>query len=302
MLLHGIFPAMVTPLTVDEEVDVAALRRVTRYCLDNGVHGIVVIGTTGEFPAMTDKMRAVAIETVLDEVRGRVPVVAGCGDSSTKKTMAQVAAAAQAGVDAVLVAVPYYYPLDQAAILRHFRAVAEKSVKPVVIYNFPQMTKNPVAPATLQTLAVEYKNVIGVKDSAGDFINLSKYLAVTATRPDFAVMVGNPALGLAAFVHGAKGGIFAGASLAPKLCVDLYEAYSRGDLPAAVALQRQVLQFSEMGGFGSPAAVIKAGLAKLGICGPTASTPLGLRDDPAVLAKIYAWMSRLGLPASGVAK
>lgn len=299
MLLQGIFPAMVTPLTADEEVDVAALRRVTRYCLDGGVHGIVVAGTTGEFPAMTEKMRAVAIETVLDEVRGRVPVVAGCGDSSTKKTLAQVAAAAQTGVDAVLVAVPYYYPLDQAAILRHFRAVAEKSTKPVIVYNFPQMTKNPVAPATLKTLVAEYNNIIGVKDSAGDFINLSKFLVATAARPDFAVMVGNPALGLAAFVHGAKGGIFAGASLAPKLCVDLYETYRKGDLSAAVALQRQVLLFSEMGSFGTPAAVIKAGLARMGICGPTASMPLGLRDDPAVLDKIYAWMGRLGLPATG---
>lgn len=295
MFLQGVFPALVTPLTPEEEVDTAALRRVVRYCLDAGVHGVVVLGTTGEFPAMTEKMRATAIETVLSEVNGQVPVVAGCGDTSTKKTLAQVVAAGQTGVDAVLVALPYYYPLDQAAVIRHFTAVADKSTKPVIVYNFPQMTKIAVAPATLKTLAA-HGNIIGVKDSAGDFINLSRFLAVTADQPDFAVMVGNPALALAAFIHGAKGGIFAGCSLAPKLCVDLYEAYRRGDLATAVTLQRQALHFSEMGNFGTPAAVIKAGLAKMGICGPTASMPLGLRNEPAVLDKIYAWMGQLGLP------
>ena len=95
MELKGVYPAMVTPLTPDENVDKAGMRKVVRYCLEAGVHGVVVLGSTGEFPAMTDAMRQDAIETVLDEVNGKVPVLIGCGDTGTKKTIKQVRVAAQ---------------------------------------------------------------------------------------------------------------------------------------------------------------------------------------------------------------
>ena len=291
MKLKGVYPAMVTPLTPEENVDKAAMRRVVRYCLEGGVHGLLVLGSTGEFPAMTDAMREDAIETTLDEVHGKVPVLIGCGEPGTKRTVEQVRAAARTKADGVLVAIPYYFPLDQASVIRHYEIVAESSGLPVVIYNFPQMTKITMTPDTVARLAA-HPNIIAVKDSAGDFVSMQRYLEVTADA-DFAVMSGNPALGLSAYQLGAKGGIFAGCSLAPKLCADVYNAFMKGDLGSAVALQKKASLIPLMGGFGPNSAVIKLGLDKLGICGKTVSEPLGL--PPGQEEKIFAWMRRLGL-------
>ncbi len=291
MRLKGVFPAMVTPLTPEEKVDKAAMRRVVRYCLDGGVHGVLVLGSTGEFPAMTEAMRQDAIETTLDEVRGRVPVLIGCGEPSTQRTIAQVRTAARTKADGVLVAIPYYFPLDQAAVIRHYEMVAESSELPVVLYNFPQMTKITMAPDTVVKLA-GHPNIIGVKDSAGDFISMQRYIEGT-TDSEFAVMSGTPALGLSAYQLGAKGGIFAGCSLVPKLCADVYNAFIKGDMESAIALQKIASLIPLMGGFGPNSAVIKFGLDKLGICGPTVSAPLGL--PPGQEEKILAWMRRLGL-------
>jgi len=292
MELRGVWPALATPLSRDEEVDRAGLARVTEYCLGGGVYGVVVLGSTGEFPAMTESMRVTAIATVVEAVDRRVPVVAGCGESGTKRTVYQVKALDGSGVQAALVALPFYYPLDQPAVRRFYEAVADVSPLPVVLYNFPQMTKISIAPDTLGSLA-DHPNVIGVKDSSGDFVGLQNYLAATAGK-DFSVMCGNPALGLAAYVHGADGGIFAGASLAPALCVQVYAAFVDGDLTTAAELQRKATTIARMGQFGSNSAVIKVGLQRLGICEAYTTSPLGLADVPDVHKKIAAWMEGLG--------
>jgi len=297
MILKGVYPAMATPLHPDETVDKAGMRNVVNYCIDAGVHGVLVLGSTGEFPAMTDAMRQDAIETVLDEVKGRVPVIIGCGDTGTKKTLDQVRVADKTKADAILVALPYYFPLDQAAVYRHFQIIADASTKPVVIYNFPQMTKIPVAPDTLGKLAA-HPNIIGVKDSSNDYHNLHRYLELTADE-DFAVMSGSPVIGLAGYVSGAKGGIYAGGSLVPKLLVDVYEAWARGDMKTAAALQRKASLIPLMAQFGGNAPVIKFGLSKLGICGPTVSAPMGLA--PGQEEKIYAWMRSLGIEVGATA-
>ncbi len=284
---------MVTPLTPEEQVDKTGLRKVVDYCIAGGVYGVVVLGSTGEFPAMTETMRRDAVETSIEAVAGRVKVLIGCGDTSTQKTITQVKAASRTTADAVLVTLPYYYPLDAAGVYRHYSMVAEASEKPVILYNFPQMTKVPIAPDSLEKLA-DHPNIIGVKDSAGDFVAMQRYLDVSAGK-NFAVMSGNPALGLAAYLHGAKGGIYAGCSLAPKLCVDVFDTWVKGDLQGALALQKQASLIPLMGGFGANAAVIKVGLAKMGICGTTVSAPLGLASIPDVTEKIYGWMKRIGL-------
>jgi len=296
MELKGVYPAMVTPLTPDENVDKAGMRKVVRFCLEAGVHGVVVLGSTGEFPAMDDTMRQDAIETVLDEVNGKVPVLIGCGDTGTKKTIKQVRAAVETKADGVLVALPYYFPLDQGAVERHFKMVADASTKPVVVYNFPQMTKIPIAPETLAKLSA-HPNIIGVKDSANDFLNLQRFLDVTG--PQFSVMSGSPALGLSGYQLGAKGGIYAGGSLVPKLCVDVYAAWLRGDMKSAVELQKKAARIPLIAQFGGNAPVIKFVLSKMGICGPTAAAPMAL--NPGLEEKIFAWMRSLGVEVGGKA-
>jgi 4-hydroxy-tetrahydrodipicolinate synthase len=291
MQLKGVYPAMVTPLTPDEQVDKASLRKVARYLLDGGVNGFVVMGTTGEFPAMTETMRQDAIETVLDEVQGKVPVFIGCGEPGTQRTILQVKAAAKTKADGVLVALPFYFLLDQAGIIRHYEMVADASELPVCMYNFPQMTKITMTADTVAKLAA-HPNIIGIKDSSGDFFGMQRYIDVTATA-DFSVMSGNPALGLSSYQLGAKGGIYAGCSLFPKQCTDVYNAFIRGDIAAAVELQKKASLIPLMGGFGPAPAVIKTGLAKLGLCGTTITAPLGMAAGQE--EKIYAWMGRVGL-------
>lgn len=291
MELKGVYPAMVTPLTPDEKVDKAAMRKVVRYMLDGGVDGIVVLGSTGEFPAMTEVMRQDAFETALDEAKGKIPVLIGCGEPGTQRTIEQVRIAGRTKADGVLVAVPYYFTMDQAAVIRHYQMVAEASTLPVVIYNFPQMTKTSFTPDTVAKLA-EHPNIIGIKDSSGDFFGMQRYIEVTADA-DFAVLSGNPALGLSAYELGAKGGIYAGCSLFPKQCADVYKAFVRGDMETARQLQKKVSLIPMMGGFGPNAAVVKFGLNKLGVCGPTVAAPLSLpagQED-----KILSWMRRVGL-------
>lgn len=289
--LKGVYPAMVTALTPEEKVDEQGLRNVVNYCLNGAVHGIVVLGSTGEFPAMDESMRRIAMETVIDEVKGRVPVLIGCGEPGTGRTLEQVRIAGQTKGDGVLVAIPYYFPLDQAAIVRYYEDIAEASTLPVVMYNFPQMTKTAIAPDTVQKLAT-HPNIIGIKDSGGDFVTMLRYLEVTEGQ-QFAVMSGNPALGLAAYLHGAKGGIYAGCSLAPRACTAVYDAFMAGNLSEAVILQKQASRIPLMGTFGNNAAVVKYGLHLQGVCGPTVASPIALAGGQE--EKIKDWMGKVGV-------
>lgn len=293
MLLKGVFPAMATPLTPEEKIDKPALRRLVNYLLAGGVHGIVALGSTGEFPAMTEAMRQDVMETTLEEVGGRVPVLIGCGEPGTQRTVAQVNLAGATKAAGVLVAVPFYFTMDQPAILRHYQLVAEASPLPVVTYNFPQMTKAAFTADTIAKLA-DHPNIIGVKDSSGDFFGMQRFIDVTAGA-DFAVMSGNPALGLSAYELGAKGGIYAGCSLFPQQCAAVYDAFMRGDFASAVELQRKTSLIPLMGSFGPNAAVVKFGLSRLGICEPTVAAPFCLPGGQE--EKILAWMRRIGIEA-----
>ena len=291
MQLKGVFPAMATPLTPEEKIDQASLKKLVHYLIDGGIHGIVALGSTGEFPAMNESMRQQVMETTLAEVNGKVPVLIGCGEPGTQRTVEQVKIAGQTKAAAVLVAVPYYFNMDQPAVIRHYQTVADASSLPVVIYNFPQMTKVAFTADTVAKLA-EHPNIIGIKDSSGDFFGMQRFIEVTAGA-DFAVMSGNPALGLSAYQLGAKGGIYAGCSLFPKQCAAVYNAFINGDMTAAVEMQKKTSLIPMMGGFGPNAAVVKFGLNKLGICGPTVAAPFSLaagQDE-----KILAWMRRIGL-------
>ena len=191
MELKGVYPAMATPLTPEEKVDKASVRKVVRYLLEGGVYGLVLLGSTGEFPAMDEGMRRDLIDTALDEIKGKVPVLIGCGEPGTQRTIVQVRDAARTGADGVLIAIPYYFPLDQAAVIRHYQKVAEASSLPVCMYNFPQMTKITMAPETVAKLAA-HPNIIGLKDSSSDFVAMQRILEATAEKTSPSCLVALP--------------------------------------------------------------------------------------------------------------
>lgn len=291
--VKGVWPAMATPLNADESVDIPAIGRLVDYLVGGGVHGMLVLGSTGEFPAMTECMRAQVIESAIAAVKGRIPITVGCGEPGTRRTIEQIKLAHnyKDSLSALVVAVPYYFPLDQNGIIRHYEAVADASQLPIIAYDFPQMTKNGMTVDTVARLA-KHPNIIGLKASSGDFFMTQRFVDVTQGE-NFAVMAGNPAIGLAAYELGAKGGIYAGCSLFPKQCADVYNYFVAGEREKAVELQKKVSLIPMMGSFGPNSAVVKFGLNKLGICGTTVAAPATLPSGNE--ARIIDWMGRIGI-------
>lgn len=291
--VKGVWPAMATPLTVDEQIDKPAIAKLAEYLVSGGVHGMLVLGSTGEFPAMNESMRAEVVEEALLAVNGRIPVTLGCGEPGTQRTIEQVRAAHQykQGLAALVVAVPYYFPLDQNGIIRHYEMVADASELPIIAYDFPQMTKNGMTVDTVARLA-KHPNIIGLKASSGDFFMTQRFVDVSKEE-NFAIMAGNPAIGLAAYELGAKGGIYAGCSLFPKQCADVYNYLMAGEKDKALELQKRVSLIPMMGSFGPNSAVVKFGLNKLGICGTTVAAPAALPAGNE--QKIIEWMARIGI-------
>lgn len=291
--VKGVWPAMATPLTVDEQIDKPAIAKLAEYLVSGGVHGMLVLGSTGEFPAMNESMRAEVVEEALLAVNGRIPVTLGCGEPGTQRTIEQVRAAHQykQGLAALVVAVPYYFPLDQNGIIRHYEMVADASELPIIAYDFPQMTKNGMTVDTVARLA-KHPNIIGLKASSGDFFMTQRFVDVSKEE-NFAIMAGNPAIGLAAYELGAKGGIYAGCSLFPKQCADVYNYLMAGEKDKAIELQKRVSLIPMMGSFGPNSAVVKFGLNKLGICGTTVAAPAALPAGNE--QKIIEWMARIGI-------
>ena len=164
--IKGVVVPILTPLKSDESVDTGSLRRLVNYLLDNGVHGIWASGTTAEFAALPDRERVVSIETVVDEVAGRVPVIGNISGPSTALSVGLALAVQEIGLDGIAATPPYYYPHAQDELLDHYRYIRDRVGLPLWVYNIPQTVKTAVAPGTVATLAGEGA-VVGIKDSSG---------------------------------------------------------------------------------------------------------------------------------------
>ena len=164
--IRGVIVPILTPLNNDETVDVPSLRRLVNYLIDSGAHGIWVSGTTGEFANLSDKQRLISIETVVDEVAGRVPIIGNVSAASTQLSLNMALAVQEMGLDGVAVTPPYYYPNAQDELLDHYRYISDRSGLPLWVYNIPSTVKTAIAPGTVATLASEGA-VVGIKDSSG---------------------------------------------------------------------------------------------------------------------------------------
>ncbi len=234
--IHGVIPALLTPLQEDFSVDAGAMQRLTRRVLDGGCHGVVVLGTTGEFASIDDDQRAVAIRAAIEAAAGAVPVIVACGQPNPRRTLDQLAEASDLGADGVLVNPPFYFSLSSDEIVRHFEAVVAASPLPVLLYNIPRLTKVATDAATL--LRLRDVGVQGTKDSSGDIGNMMDYLAATRDDPAFRIIVGGDVV----FLHALDSGVHATTgmtpNLAPRLNMDIYDAWRAGDRDAAVEAQR----------------------------------------------------------------
>jgi 4-hydroxy-tetrahydrodipicolinate synthase len=237
-ILNGILVPHITPFTRGGELDLNALRTCVGFWLENGVSGLVPCGSNGEAPYLSRQERRKVIETVLDEVNGKVPVVAGSGSMSTKETLTFTRDAKDLGVDAALVVTPFYFKLTSREIQEHYRIVLETVDIPIVVYNVPKFTGFSLDPTLIHQIASEHENVIGVKDSSGSIGAVTEIIRLVGNR--VSVLAGTADIALPAFLLGGKGAVVAVANVFPSLCGRLYEAFRNGKYEEASVLQRRI--------------------------------------------------------------
>ena len=232
-----IMTAMVTPFGKDGNVDYELLKKLIDHLLSTGTDGILVSGTTGEGPTLTEEEKIELIEKTVEYVAGRVPVVAGTGSNNTKATIEYTNKVAKIdGVDAALVVVPYYNKPDQAGMIAHFTAVADNVDLPIVMYNIPGRTGVTMEVKTIAELS-KHQNIIGIKDCTG-IVNMAEIVANTPN--DFLAFTGEDADALAARNVGAQGVISVASHLFGKEISQMYAANSKGDNEIAGELMRDL--------------------------------------------------------------
>lgn len=293
--LSGVIPPLATPLTDDHKIDVPNLRRLVNYVIDGGSSGVFVMGSTGEFPFFSREVRRSIIETVVDETNGRVPVLAGISDAGTELAIMNTKDAEEVGADAIVCTLPYYFATPQeSAILEHFRSVAQSTKLPMAMYNIPSTVKTFIKVNVVVKLAEE-GTAKSIKDSSTDFIHFQDLTYALRHMPKFRIFQGSEFQIGASVLMGAHGGVLGVANLAPRLCVQLYEAAARGDAAQTRELQRQVTALSQLFWTGeSVVGSLKAALSIVGLCSPITSIPMPSASEGSIM-KIRQIMVDCGL-------
>jgi len=274
--VKGVIPAMVTPLSRNEELDEDGMREVINYLIEEGVHGIFVCGSQGESYALSEEEKKKTIKITVDEVNGRVPVYAGAGAESTRDTIEMSRYAVDAGADAITIITPYFIRPSQDQLYTHYRRAAESVDIPIFLYNNPGRTNVNLDAETVKKLT-EIDNIAGIKDSSGDLTLTAQYIHSCPAR--FSVLAGRDSLILATLLYGGKGAVAATANVAPKLVVGIYENFVRGDLDRARELQFKLLPLRLAFGLGTFPVVVKEAMNLLGRpAGPARSPVSGLSE------------------------
>jgi 4-hydroxy-tetrahydrodipicolinate synthase len=292
MPIRGIIPPVVTPMHPNEEVDLPTLRKTIDYLIDCQVHGIFVLGTTGECYALdADEKQRIVAETVA-HVNGRVPVYAGTGAETTREAIRHTKMAEKEQVDGVSVITPYFIMPNQAEIATHYRRIAESTTTPVILYSNPVTCGGlKIDPETVAKLA-EIENVVAIKDSSGDMQNLLETIRLCPA--DFSVLLGRDTMILAGLTFGAKGAIPASSNVAPKLCVEIYEAFLSDHRERALAAQNRLSPVRIALTMGTSPGVVKQAMKLLGRdVGPSRSPIAPLSEEK--LKQLKAILQTAGL-------
>jgi 4-hydroxy-tetrahydrodipicolinate synthase len=257
----GIFPALVTPFDTADQVDEVAYRELIQFVLPH-VNGVVPCGTTGEFSYMTADEKKWAIEICLDEVAGRVPVIAGTGAMSTRETVALTAWAKEAGAAAALVVAPYFLKPNYNEVYDHFKAVNDVGL-PIILYNIPQTAGTHFKWWTAEGMALDFDNAIGIKDSSGDVPFLEAMFE--KVKGNVGIFVGHDEVVQAALAAGADGAILASGNLIPDVWQKIYQATQAGDLATAQEWQQKVQKLVRIVVRCSATQAVKEGLRMMGL-------------------------------------
>jgi 4-hydroxy-tetrahydrodipicolinate synthase len=263
---------MVTPLTSDRKINVESLRKLTNYLIVGGVHGLFAAGTQGEFYALTYEEKKKVIETVVEEARGRVPVYAGTGAVTTREATALTQMAESAGVNAVSVITPYFIKPNEVELLEYFTTIAKSTRLPVLLYGNPARTGVSLSTDLVVRLS-KVENIVGIKDSSGDMTLTAEYIRRMDDK--FSVLAGRDTLIYGTLCYGGKGAIAATANVAPKVVVEIYEAFVAGDLKRSLAAQYRLAPLRLAFDLGTFPVVIKEALSLIGIEAGVGMPPVG---------------------------
>ena len=269
-MIHGSIPALVTPFS-NGIIDHEALKGLVEWQIQEGSHGIVAVGTTGESPTLSHEAHQEVIEIIVKQTKGRVPVIAGAGSNNTREAMDLMKFAKKVGADAALVVAPYYNKPNQEGLRLHFTMLNNCCDLPIIIYNIPGRSIVDIENTTMAKLA-KLKNIIGVKDATGDVSRVSDTRRFCGR--EFIQVSGEDASALGFNSHGGTGCISVIANVAPRLSADFQNAMSNGDYKKALMLQDKLLPLHRATFLEPSPCPIKYALSKLGKCQNEVRAPL----------------------------
>lgn len=299
--LRGIVPPLVTPLVARDQLDRDGLERLLDHVIAGGVAGVFLLGTTGEAPSLSYRLRREVIDEAVRIVNGRVPVLVGVTDTAFVESVELARHAAQCGADAAVLTTPYYFPAGQTELTRYVENIAPLIPLPLMLYNMPGLTKVWFEIETLQRLS-QIDSIIGVKDSSGDLDYFAKVCALKRVRPDWSVLIGPEEKLREAMAVGGDGGVNGGANVMPQIFVDYYQAILAGDESRMAELHQAIVTFGEIYDIGKYASrhikATKSALSLIGICSDLPADPFNRFLDPE-RQRVAEVLRRLGLPAAG---
>jgi len=267
--LKGIIAPLITPLRNRDALDIAGLERLIARMIKGGVNGLFVLGTTGEAPALSYRLRREVIERVCKLAKRHLPVLVGITDTAFVESINLAKTAAECGADALVVTTPYYFPAGQTELTDYISHLVPELPLPLMLYNMPALTKVRFELETLRQLA-DQQLIAGVKDSSGDMEYFADLLTLRNHRPDWTFFMGPEHLLVDAVQLGGDGGVCGGANVFPRLFVETFDALSRGDLTMVTSCRARIDSFQRVYDIGKYASrhikATKCALSLLGIC------------------------------------
>lgn len=272
--LHGMMVPLITPLTPDEELDEQALRKCIKHVIDGGVNGVFVHSTTGEGPCLLDHVREKAIEITAEETKGKTLFMVGVNDTSTKRVLKNLKNIERYQPDAFVVHPPFFFSLNsQQELLTFYRTLTEATDLPIILYNIPGLTKQPLSIDTVRELLKNPK-IIAIKDSSVDYLFLLELIKLKKDFPTFRIFVGKTHLFTPCLLAGGDGGVDGISNLIPERCVRLVELIKAGKIIEAYRQQDEINEIWNVYHVRSFVAGIKMAMHLAGLCGPTVSSPV----------------------------
>lgn len=265
----GIIPPVITPLTDRDTLDLAGLERLIEHLLTGGVHGLFILGTTGEAPSLGYRLRRELIERTCKLTAGRVPVLVGITDTAFVESVGVARHAAECGAAAVVLSTPYYFPAGQTELLGYVQNLLPQLPLPLVLYNMPSLTKVWFELGTLQNLT-DQERIVGIKDSSGDLAYFESLMSLRGMRPDWSIMIGPEAMLPQAMKLGGDGGVTGGGNAYPRLFVECYKACVAGDVARIEATSKAINDLQKIYDIGKYASryikATKCACLLLGLC------------------------------------